>query len=332
MRSWEVGTSGGHAGQAPASVHAYELRSELLRAVVWDHGARLVELHAPDRDGTMADVCLRYPTVAEYESANRDHGYVGATLGRFAGRLRDARLTVGDTVHRVSANAGAHSLHGGAIGFDQYVWETVEHAAGSVTFAHTSPDGDQGFPGELHVTVTYRLDGDTLSIDTAATTTADTVFSTTNHAYWNLAGEGTIYGHIVTADPDALVELDDELIPTGVLTPAAQSGYDFPAGEDVGRWVDGGGFDRCLVFDGRDAGAVVRHPASGRVLRVASNQRGLQVYTGHYLRRPFTGLCLEPNALPDGPNLAGFGDPLVRPGQPYHHRAVYAFGVEDPTR
>ncbi len=182
-------------------------------------------------------------------------------------------------------------------------------------------------PAPSPLDVTYSVIGSEMTIETQAVTDADTVFGTTNHAYWNLAGTGTIADHELLAPADSVVEVDTELIPTGNLIAVADTRFDFSVATSLGSIVESGGIDHCLAVDGGDVFAQLTHRGSGRVLTLRSNQRGLQVYTGQYLPEPFSGLCLEPQALPDTPNQPHFGSCLLRVGDTYLHHSSYQFGV-----
>jgi len=320
-----VGTCADDPGRSRVSVSGYVLTSAGLEVEVWEHGARLVGVFAPDRDGKRANVVLRHPTLDDY--TGHDHAYFGATIGRYANRIANGRLQLGDRQFQLSVNEGRHQLHGGSVGFDQHVWETVAVSNDSVTFRHVSSDGDQGFPGEVSVEVTYALAGTQLSIDTVAVTDADTVFGSTNHAYWNLAGGGTIADHNLSAPASRFVEIDDDLIPTGRLGDVEGSRFDFSTSEPLAPLVASGGIDHCLVYADGAARAQLSHPESGRIMTIDSDQPGMQVYTGQYLPDPFSGMCLEPQQLPDTPNHPAFGSSLLRPGETYRHRATYTFGL-----
>ncbi len=338
ISSFVVGLSRGHAGQGRRPVTAYVLRSNQLAVEVWDHGARLVRVEAPDRHGRFDNVVLRHQHLSDYDDPTGPHAYLGATIGRTANRIGNSRLVLDGAAHILTANEGVHHLDGGSVGFDQYVWERVDRSDrpgeedkhANVTFRHVSPDGDQGYPGELTMQVSYSVSGNLLHIETIATTTAPTVVGTTNHAYWNLAGAGTIGGHWLRVAADRYVPVDADAIPTGQLEPVSGLGLDFRRATALGDAVSAGGVDHCLVFGPASEQYPVElyDPQSGRRLAIATNQAGVQVYTGQYLPTPFSALCLEPQALPDTPNHGTFGSCELRPGATYSHSATYRFGVE----
>ncbi len=320
-----VGTTRGHAGQGPTEVHAWELTSAETTVVVWEYGARLVEMWASDRDGRAANVAVRHPTLPEYEPGTGPHAYMGAMVGRYANRIGRGRVGIGDREYQLATNEGPNQLHGGPIGFDQYVWEADADGPSSVRFRHRSPDGDQGFPGDVAVEVRYSLVGHELSLETSATTDADTIIGMTNHAYWHLGGGGgTVADHVLEVPCDRYVEVDDAGIPTGEVVPVEGTLLDFRTPTSVAGAVAAGGVDHSYFFAEPTATGRITHPASGRVLTVTSDQVGLQLYTGQHLPAPFTGMCLEAQRLPDTPNHPSFGSAVVRAGETYRHRVTYA--------
>jgi len=315
-------------------------------------GATLQTLEMPDRDGKTADVELGYDDVRSYA----DHpNYWGASVGRYANRIADGKFTLDGKTYVLSQNDKANSLHGGMKGFDKLNWTLAAVKSGttaSATFTLTSPAGDQGYPATLKVTATYTLDdaGD-LTIDYAATSDAPTIVNLTNHAIFNLAGEGVpggIYAHRLTIPASHYTPVNAALIPTGELRPVAGSVFDFRSGRIIEdgirdgndpQIVAGRGYDHNFALD---AGATkapklaarLEDPGSGRVLEVWSDQPGLQVYTGNFLDgtlvgksghlyRMGDGIALEPQKFPDTPNQPAFGSARVDPAHPYHHRMIF---------
>lgn len=323
-----------------------------ISARIISFGATLQQLMMPDRAGKLADVELGYDDIQRYA----DHpNYWGASVGRYANRIAGGRFTLDGKSYQLAQNDKANSLHGGTKGFDKLNWRVVAVKSGakaSVTFALTSPAGDQGYPGTLKVTATYMLDdaGD-LTIDYDATTDAPTIVNLTNHAIFNLAGEGApggINGHRLTIPASRYTPVNAALIPTGELKPVAGTVFDFTRGKIVeeglrdgrdAQIVAGRGFDHNFVLD---AGATkepklaarLEDPASGRALEVWSDQPGVQVYTGNFLDgtligksghlyRMGDGIALEPQKFPDTPNQPAFGSARVDPAHPYHHRMIF---------
>lgn len=326
-----VGISRGHSGQQPTPVTAHILSVGELTVEVWDHGARLVEVLVPDDGGRVRNVVLRHDDLADYDDPLGNSAYFGATVGRYANRIGNSRFVLDGVSVDLAANEGPHQLHGGPIGFDQHVWETVDSTvdgACGVTFRLVSPAGDQGFPGSVTVETSYVVNANELQIETVAVADAPTVVGVTNHAYWNLAGHGDVAGHDLRVDADRYVPVDDALIPVGHLEDVAGTPFDLRTMRPLSDIVAVGGIDHCLVMRAPGSGATLRNRSSGRALTLRSNQPGLQVYTGQYLAHPFAGVCLEPEALPDTPNRPGFGSSELRPGEQYRHSATYTFTQE----
>lgn len=323
-----------------------------IEARVITYGATLQSLVAPDRNGVRAEVTLGFDTAEEYESKP---SYYGVTVGRYANRIAGGRFTLDGTVYQLPQNNNGNSLHGGTEGFDKRNWRIVSVSSGptaSVVMALTSPDGDQGYPGKLEVTVTYSLDdGGDLTIAFDAATDKPTVVNLTNHALFNLAGDGAPEGtsrHMLTIPASAYTPVSETLIPTGELRPVAGTVFDFRTprlialglrdGRDQ-QIVYGRGYDHNFALDkGQTAepqlAARLEDPVSGRVLEVLSTEPGLQFYTGNFLDgtsagrsgrmyRMGDGIALEPQKFPDAPNQPGFASARVDSGKPYRHVMIY---------
>lgn len=324
-----------------------------LSARVIAYGASLQSLNVPDRDGHFADIVLGYPSLKGYLEKPQ---YFGATVGRYANRIAKGRFTLDGHTYQVPVNDGANSLHGGTRGFDKVLWTigAVSHGAGkaSVTLTYVSPDGDMGYPGKLSVTAVYTLDdNDRLSIDYRATTDRPTIVNLSNHAYWNLSGEGSgsVMDQRLTIAADAFLPVDAGSIPTGEVRKVAGTPFDFrqpkPIGRDI-RIADpqllyGHGYDHNWVISRTMAAqprmvARVEDPRSGRVLTLSSAQPGLQFYSGNFLDGTTVGtgghvyrqgdaFVLEPQLYPDTPNQPAFGSARLDPGQVYRNLIVYRF-------
>jgi aldose 1-epimerase len=309
-------------------MQVFTLRSEALRARIIDYGGTLMSLEAPDRHGAWADVVLGFDDPERYLG---EHPYFGGTVGRFANRISRGEFSLDGTTYRLACNDGRHHLHGGVRGFERVFWEASGNET-SVCLRHVSRDGDEGYPGALTATVTYTLSGSRMEIDYAAEVNASaTVVNLTNHAYFNLAGRGRVDEHFLRIPAERFVEVDEERIPTGELSPLAGTALDFRASRPLGATP----IDHTFVL--RDA-AELREPRSGRVLRIRTTQPGVQVYTGDLLDgsiegkqgRRYTarsGLCLEPQHFPDSPNRPHFPSTVLRPGGQYRHRSSYEFMV-----
>ncbi|GAA0661962.1 aldose 1-epimerase [Sphingomonas insulae] len=322
-------------------------------ARILSYGATLQRLSAPDRDGKVADVLLGYDDARDYaEHPN----FFGVTVGRYANRIGGGRFTLDGKAYTLPLNDKVNSLHGGTKGFDKQPWRITAVKDGSVTLALTSADGDQGYPGKLDVTVTYALSDDgALTITFGATTDKPTVVNMTNHAIFNLAGEGSpmgAMGHRLTIPAKAITPVDANLIPTGALRPVAGTVFDFRGGRTVAdglrdgrdpQIVVGRGYDHNFALDkGSTAtpglAARLEDPASGRVLEVSTTEPGVQFYTGNFLDGTYVGkgrhvyrmgdgIALEPQKFPDSPNKPAFASPRVDPGKPYRHVMIYKFSV-----
>jgi aldose 1-epimerase len=319
-------------------------------------GATLQALSAPDRSGRVADVTLGYDDARSYvEHPN----YWGQTIGRYANRIGGGRFTLDGKTYQLPLNDKTNSLHGGTAGFDKRNWQIIDvsdKSVARVALRLVSPAGDQGYPGKLTVTTTYSLDDHgSLTIDMDATTDAPTIVNLTNHALFNLGGEGSprgALGHRLTVPARRYTPVDSALIPTGELRPVAGTPFDFTSGRviaDVVRdgrdpqIVIGRGVDHNFVLDaGKTAepklAVRLEDPASGRVLEVLTDQPGIQIYTGNFLDGTFVGknkhvyrmgdgIALEPQVFPDTPNKPAFGSARVDPDRPYHHRMVYRLSV-----
>jgi aldose 1-epimerase len=333
------------------AVDIYTLKADGLEVRVTSFGARIVSIRTPDRAGKIADVVLGYDTLAGYVEDNKT--YFGAIVGRYGNRIGHGRFTIDGKEYHVPLNNGPNSLHGGTIGFDRHVW-TAKEVPGGVEFTLVSPDGDQGYPGTLtaHVTYTVHAPG-TLRVDYRATTDKATVLNLTNHAYFNLAGEGngTILDQKVKLDADAYTPVDAGLIPTGELAPVKGTPLDFTKLTVIGERINAdnqqlkyaGGYDQNFVVRGKPGelrpAAEVVDPASGRTLTVETTEPGVQFYTGNSLPGLFKGrsgviyskhmaLCLETQHFPDSPNHPSFPTTELKPGETMHSETVFRFGIE----
>jgi aldose 1-epimerase len=327
-----------------------------VTARILTYGATLQSLTAPDRNGKVDDVLLGYDDAADYVAKG---GYFGVTVGRYANRIAGAAFTLDGVRYAVSQNDKTNSLHGGAAGFDRLLWRIVSVREGdraSVTMALTSPDGDQGYPGKVEATVTYALDdAGELTISFSATTDKPTVVNMTNHAIFNLAGEGAAggaLGHRLTIPARAITPVDETLIPTGALRPVADTVFDFrtPRVLDEGvrdgndpQIMYGRGYDHNFALDkgltaAPQLAARLEDPRSGRVLEVLTTEPGIQLYTGNFLDgtvrgkrghlyRMGDGIALEPQKFPDAPNHASFASARIDAGQPYRHVMIYRLSV-----
>lgn len=318
------------------------------------YGASLQSVLAPDRDGRLKDVALGHSTLAEYLEQPQ---YFGSTVGRVANRIAGGRFILDGREYRVPANNGANSLHGGDKGFDKANWQVVGEQPGSkVTLRHVSRDGDQGYPGTLTATATYALnDRNELSVEYVAGTDRTTIVNLSNHAYWNLAGEGSAegaMGQLLTIPAEHFLPTDAAAIPTGEFRPVAGTPFDFRVATPIGTRVRdandeqirfGRGYDHNWVVAREPAAeprllARLEDPVSGRAMETLSNQPGIQFYSGNFLDSTSMGksnrlyrmgdaVALEPQMFPDTPNRAEFGSVRLEPGETYRHIIVWRFTV-----
>jgi aldose 1-epimerase len=319
-----------------------------LRAKLTSYGAILVSLEVPDRTGQLADVTLGYDTLAGWLSST---SYFGATVGRYANRIAKGKFTLDGQTYTLATNNGANALHGGLKGFDKVLWqaEPVREAnAVGVKFSYLSPDGEEGYPGNLQVTAVYCLTNDNeLRVDFAATTDKATVVNLAHHSYWNLTGgaAGDILGHELMLNADQYTPVDEGLIPTGELKAVKDTPMDFTTPTAIGARIAQvpGGYDHNYVLNG-PAGTLrlaarVTEPKSGRVMEIHTTEPGIQFYSGNFLDGTVKGkgglaypkhwgFCLETQHFPDSPNKPSFPPVVLRPGQTYQHVMVHRFSTK----
>jgi len=359
-----TGTAEAAGGKAPSKklfgkladgtkVYIWSLANGGTKLKVLSWGGVVQSLEIPDRHGHLANVSLGFDNIEDYVAKTP---YFGALIGRYGNRIGKGQFTLDGKSYQVSVNDGVNSLHGGTQGFDKHVWDVEPFTKGSDVGLHlhyTSIDGEMGYPGTLRVKVTYTLDkhGD-WTIDYEATTDKATVVNLTSHVYWNLAGEGsgTIEDHELQIAAARYTPTDSGLIPTGELAKVSGTPFDFRKSKAIGRDIRAGhvqqvqakGFDHNWALDkGITAKpehvATLREPRSGRTLKIATDQPGLQFYTGNFLDGTLTGtggsvyrqgdaLCLETQHFPDSPNQPSFPTTTLRPGQTYRTRTVHTFG------
>lgn len=324
---------------------------------VMTYGGIVQEVLVPDRDGNLANVTLGFETLDGYLAGNP---YFGTLTGRYANRIARGTFTLEGVTYRLALNNGENTLHGGLVGFDKVVWE-AEDTSGpdgpAITLSRTSPDGEEGYPGNLTVEVTYTLtDANELRFDYHATTDAATIVNLTNHSYWNLAGDGagSIDGHMLQINASSYTPVDATLIPTGEIAPVADTPFDFTTPHAIGERIRdddeqlklGRGYDHNFVLDRSGAddesmivAAVLSDPSSGRVLTISTTEPGIQFYSGNFLDgtvygaagkayRQGDGLALETQHYPDSPNHPDFPSTELRPGEAYVTSTVYAFSTE----
>ena len=336
-RPWGIAPDG-------SAAQSFLLRNDALQLELLSFGARVTSLIAPDRDGNLSDIVLGYAALEQYAE---DKAFLGCTVGRYANRIAGGRFSLEGETFQISTNDGANTLHGGADGLWHRNWEARVLPDG-VEFSVASPDGDQGFPGALTVTARYRLAGNQVRMEYEATTDRITVLNLTNHAYFNLAGEGsaTVLDHHLQIEADAFTAIDDTAIPTGSNDPVAGTPFDFTSPHSIGerihephpQLVNGRGYDHNFALRG-EAGklrhaATAIHPATGRKLQVDTTEPGVQFYSGNYLDSSTIGkegspygfrsaFCLETQHFPDAPNQPSFPSTVLHPGETFRSTTVW---------
>ena len=320
-----------------------------LEARIINYGGIIVSLRTPDRHGALGDIVLGFDSLVGYLA--NPGPYFGALIGRYANRIGNARCTIDDVEYHLSRNDAANLLHGGAHGFDQRVWDDKPLDDTGLALTWLSADGEQGFPGNLRVTVVYRLtDDDELTIDYAATTDRPTVVNLTNHSYFNLtgAGSGNILNHHLMLPADRMTPVDAGLIPTGELRDVAGTPFDFRKSTAIDARIEntGNGYDHNWVLSrngpGLELAARLEDPVSGRMLEVFTTEPAIQFYTGNFLDGSVTGkaghvygkragLCLETQHYPDSPNQPHFPSTALSPGEVFRSTTVWRFRTAAPA-
>lgn len=327
-----------------------------MTARIINYGAILQSVIVPDRGGRRADVALGYADMKGYLTAPN---YFGATVGRYANRIKAATFSIDGKAYHLAANNGPNALHGGIVGFDKRLWQIVDSAGGPtahVTLRYVSQDGEEGYPGTLTVTATYSLnEQNELKVVYSATTDKPTILNITNHSFWNLAGEASqrsILDELLTIPAETTTPVDATLIPTGQFRPVAGTPFDFRTPHRLGERIRDGRDDQIVYGQGYDENFVIARsasakprlnariedPSSGRVLEISSNQPGVQLYTGNFLDgtavgksghsyRQSDGIALEPQVFPNTPNQPEFGSARLDPGQTYQNIIVYRFST-----
>jgi len=339
--------------------HLYTLENESgFRVDITDYGAVVVSIFAPDKDGKLADVSLGYDNVREYEE---NSPFFGAIVGRFGNRIAHGKFILDGIEYHLPLNDHpadiSCSLHGGPEGFYSKIWNVqpkIIDGNPSLEMHYMSRDGEQGYPGNLDLTVVYTVTPDNgLRIDYTMTTDKATPVNVTNHTYFNLEGEGSgslITDHVLQLDASHITPVDEGLIPTGELMPVADTPFDFTKPHAIGERIDvedqqlayGGGYDHNWVIDSesgelRKVGELYE-PDSGRVMSILTTEPGIQFYSGNFLNDSYvgrsdvpylfrSGLCLETQHFPDSPNQPDFPSTILRPGEVYTSTTVYLFGA-----
>ncbi len=316
-----------------------------IEAKITNYGGIIVSLIAPDAEGSLDNIVLGFDELEPYLG---EHPYFGALIGRYGNRIEKGQFSLNDTEYQLSINDGENHLHGGLQGFDKVLWDAEVIDNSSLRLTYLSEDGEEGYPGNLQVTATYRLNNDDeLHIEFEATTDEATPVNITAHSYFNLTGDPslTILDHQLKLHAGNYTPVNSQLIPTGEIVPVNGSPFDFTDFEEIGSRIDDveGGYDHNFVLD--DAGgevsiaAELTEPRSGRTLTVLTDEPGIQFYSGNFLDgtlengdgtplEQYSGLCLEPQHFPNSPNEPDFPSTILNPGETYQSAIVYRFGTE----
>ncbi len=338
------------------STHLYILQNPKGNSVaITNYGGRIVALTVTDKNGQANDVVVGLNSVADYQSSSEP--YFGALIGRVGNRIARGRFSLDGKQYSIFTNNGPNSLHGGKKGYQDVVWKVIGTTDSTLSLTYLSKDGEEGFPGNLNIKVTYLWTSDNkLEIDYAATTDKKTVVNLTNHAFFNLNGEGSgsINNHVLQIFADQYTPVDSTLIPTGKLEQVVGTPFDFRQPTVIGERLDtsknlqlkyGNGYDHNYVLNNGDSHTL--HPAaevtgnrSGIIMKVFTTEPGLQFYGGNFMqsRNTFlngakddfrTAFCLETQHFPDAPNHKNFPSIVLSPGQVYHTTTIYQFGLKN---
>ena len=313
-----------------------------------DYGAIVVAMETPDRNGKLANINLGFSKLDGYLAR---HPYFGATVGRYCNRIAKGKFTLDGKEYTLAVNNPPNHLHGGEKGFDRHLWKGVEIKSADgvgVKFSRRSPDGEEGYPGNLEASVTYTLTNENeLKVEFTATTDKATPVNLTNHNYWNLAGagSGTILDQEITIQADKYLPVDAGLIPTGELADVKGTPLDFTQPHKIGERIkeikaDPVGYDHCFVLRSSDGSmalaARAKDPKSGRVMEIRTAQPGIQFYSGNFLDgkpvngeyQQYAGFCLETQHYPDSPNQPSFPSTILKPGETYSQTTIHRFLAE----
>jgi len=332
-------------------VGLYQLENKnQVKASFTNYGGRIISLTVPDKDGKMTDVVVGFNSIDDY--VNTSEPYFGATIGRFGNRIAKGTFTIAGITYQGPTNNKVNMLHGGTKGFQDVVWDATKLDDATLQFTYLSVDGEMGFPGNLNVKVTYQLtDDNSLKITYEAVTDKKTIINLTNHAFFNLNGEGAgdILNHQLQIFANKYTPVDSTLIPTGELLPVKNTPFDFTNLQTIGKRIDeeneqlknGKGYDHNFVLNSstkQKHAAKVIADKSGIVMDVYTDEPGLQFYSGNFMKGANTfkngkkddfrtAFCLETQHFPDSPNQKNFPSTLLAPGDKYHTVSVYKFST-----
>lgn len=321
----------------------YQIHAGSLEMTVTNYGARVLSLKVPDKAGAPADVVVGYATLDEYLSCPGER-FFGAAVGRLANRLGGASFELDGQVYHTAENDNGNTLHGGFLGIDRVLWRVREVRPDAITFLLCSEDGVDGWPGNLDIELSYSLSEDNaFRVDYKAVTDAPTLCNLSHHTFFNLTGDASqsILGHVLRIKAEQYLPVDAALIPTGELRPVEGTPFDFRKAKPIGRDIEAaGGYDHnwCLAGKGLRLVARLSEPVSGRVMRVYTDQPGIQFYSGNFFDGSYAGkdgrvighrcaLALETQSWPDAIHHPGFPDTVLTPGEVYTQTCIYKFSV-----
>lgn len=326
-----------------------------MEVAVTNYGCAILSIMVPDKNGNYANVVLGHDSIDNV--INSPEPFLNTVIGRYGNRIAKGKFTLYGEEHNLTINNGPNSLHGGPTGFHTKVWDAIQTSKNSIEFEYTSPDGEEGFSGNLNVKMTYKLeeDSNSLVIDYKATTDKATVINLTSHGFFNLAGANTptpsIEDNIVTINADFYIPIDEVSVPTGEILKVEGTPMDFRTPHTIGERINqdfiqlkhGAGYDHCYVLKKQEAGelelaATCKDPKSGRTMSVYTTEAGVQIYTGNWLNG-FTGahgatfparsaVCFEAQCFPDTPNKPHFPAAVLQPGDEYEQITIYSFSAE----
>jgi aldose 1-epimerase len=316
---------------------------------ITNYGARIVSIFVPGKDGNLTDVVLGFDSIDQYLTT--DEIYHGAIVGRYANRIAKGKFSIGSNEYQLAVNNGPNHLHGGLKGFDSKVWDVLKSEQSRLVLQYVSPDGEEGYPGTLTTTVSYTVKDTELEIEFQSSTDKETVINLTNHAYFNLNGQGTgsIHDHELMINANAITPVDETLIPTGELRTVLDTPFDFKNAHKIGERIDaddaqlkfGGGYDHNFVLDRLDDSEIVlaaraKGDQSGIVIEVWTTEPGIQLYTGNFMSGKNTlkygkkdtlrsAFCLETQHFPDSPNHPSFPSTFLKPHKVFHSKTIFRF-------
>ncbi len=326
------------------------LTNDNISVAFTNYGARIVALETKDQCGKWVDVVLGFDNIQSY--LDTTEVYHGAVVGRYANRIALGAFTISGEEYQAAVNNGRNHLHGGSGGFHNVVWTAIEVTPASLSFSYRSIDGEEGYPGNVNVMVTYRISGGALQIVFEAVTDKDTVLNLTNHAYFNLNGSGRITEHLLQIHADHITPIDEHSIPTGELARVDSTAFDFRSATAIGSRIhqediqlkNGAGYDHNFVLNKKDnalsLAATATGDRSGIILNVLTTEPGMQLYTGNFMQGQFllrgnmrddhrTGFCLETQHFPDSPNQPNFPSTVLKAGMKFSSETVFSFSAPD---